>query len=949
MAIFGPHLARSTPLTSGEGLLRHLAAQNRRIDTAAAQLSSGRRIGSLSFDPQGAAAWLSLESLQRRNVQFNRNAEDLRQRYNLADSQLSEAGDILSRLKGLALRESNASADAQTRANSAREVAALRQALLDVANASHGGQSLFGGPGAAFTALGKAVRLGGRQAPNRVEVGPGVSLENSLRAEEVFGPTMTLAGRDLNARASLGDVTPVGARLAATPLSALNHGAGVDSAGRLLIDVIPDAGTGARMSYSLDLSHARTIEDVVVALNNLRDASGAQLFSAGLETAASTGLPQGSQSAASFIRLAVFPGGPLDGGALSPNARIVIADEPGRTTARDLGLSTAAFSHLFQSEDLSALAPFAGPINFNMQANGQTLPLSVSPAAPGGLTELAAALDAAISATLAGASIGNMSVTVSANTGNGTLQFFVSDSGGAGYFALEATNDAAADLRLHRGTSLAGPGYLSGAAAFSTDEALLGRDLTPASFILTRLSDLFGGAGLRLETDAAGLPRSPQGLRIQNGDLSAVIDLKQLIEDPAATLHDLAAAISRAGVEVDARLAPNGRHIELVSRLWGAALSVEDFNGTLASQLGLTRNLPDAQSADLNAGRGIDNIPGADFTLISSGGHPVPVDLAQARTTREIAAAINAAADNVNPSGGRYFTAAALRRREFDSAVVTSPAAAFNFSVSFNGEPARSISVPALGGRTLTQLAGEMEQALARAARQSGLDGLTVYVRAHTGGFLQLRIEDESGLARAGFSGPDAAALGLGGTASAQGEVRLLNEQSSERLVVRDHTFITATYQPGGPQPLAQQTPGASTADDLGLGGSFDVTTGRFEGRDLAPRAMRSDGAFDVLAELQQALEGNQPALVARAMEKLDVALNRVLDQRAEAGARSQRLELAQGRIEAENTSLAGLSAEVMETDLAKAASDFQQAQLVLNAGLQVTAQISRVSVLDYL
>ncbi|MCC6573967.1 MAG: hypothetical protein IT462_09250 [Planctomycetes bacterium] len=958
MSISGPNLGRTTPLTTGETLLRHIAAQSKRIDLLSRQLSSNRRIQSVGQDALGATGWMSHTAAIKRNEMHLANAESLKQSFNFADGQLGEAADIITRLKDIALRESNATADAQTRANSASEVNQLRSALLQIANASFAGLNIFGGRmtgGTVFEAMGQAVRYRGTDGSNNVGIGAGVSIEAALNARSIFGVRESVVSgrRDLNARATLSTTSPPGTVALSTALSSLNGGRGIDTAGPIVIEVTPDPLTGARQTFTVDISHAETLEDVVVALNNVRDTSGAQVFDAQLFDAASQGMPQGEQSRASGISLSVFAGGPLSGGVLQPGATIRIADATGHTTAGDLGLTTAAFTHSFASEDLSAFAPFTGPFNFDLQVNGQTLAISATPGAPNGLTELATALDAAIAGALTGANIDNVTVNVSADLPSGRLLFDVADSGSAGYVALEATNDDAADLRLQLGASTAGPNFSAGAVDFSDDEGLFSRDLNVAASESTSLVDIFGGLGLTLETDAAGVVRSPQGLRITNGELTALIDLKPILEKQNATLRDVFTAIERAGVEVDARLNADGTRIELVNKLSGSALKVEDVNGSLGAQLGIVTEMPGSRIADLNNGLGLGQTAGVDFTLTTGGNQTVSVDIADSKNLRDVASAINSAADNVNPAGppATYFSAAAVRQRTFDSAPVADPTLAFSFSVSFNGGPPRTVNIPASGGRTMAQLAQDMQDAVNRAARQAGADSFDVTVNADlTNSFLQFDVQDSDGVARMAFTGADAGTLDLDGSMTGpDGNAVLRNEQLSDRLLITDNTFDPLTYVPGGNQPLIDQSAGASLINDLGLFGSFDTATGRFVSADVATRGIGSDGLFGTLADLTLALQGNDIGAITRTISALQTGLNSVLDGRAEAGSRVQRLELTQNRLAVENENLSSLASEIMDTDLAAAAQEFQQAQTILQAGLLAAARIAQVSVLDYL
>ncbi len=129
----------------------------------------------------------------------------------------------------------------------------------------------------------------------------------------------------------------------------------------------------------------------------------------------------------------------------------------------------------------------------------------------------------------------------------------------------------------------------------------------------------------------------------------------------------------------------------------------------------------------------------------------------------------------------------------------------------------------------------------------------------------------------------------------------------------------------------------------------FNPATGSFEGEDHALQGNAADNIFTAVNDLIDALQGNAPAAIASTFEALDGSLAHFLDARNEAGSRVRRLDLAANRLSGENFQLQEMSSEVMDTDLAAASTRYAQQQALFQAGIAVTAQIMRVSVLDYL
>lgn len=954
MAIFGANLGRtSTGYTAGR-LLDFIGSKSDRIDVLARQLAGGIRILNPSMDPLGTSNWLGQDSVMRRNDQFQKNVESLTNRYNFADSQLGEAANILNQLKVIAIRESNDFADSSTRAASANEVQQLRTSLLQIANSQFAGQNIFGGQklqGAAFEGIGESIRFLGTDTLNHVQVGEGVTIEATVDARPVFGVRENVieGTTNLNATATLAITSPPATSGVSTPLSALNEGHGVDLGGQINIEVRPDPASAVRFNYQVDIGNAQTIEDVIVSLRNVRDETGAQVFSADLFNAQSASYPQNLENVASGIKLEVESGGPLDG-ILNPGATIKISDDVGRSTARDLGLLTTSSVHKFASEDLTAQAPFVGPMTFNVEMNGFNTPITVSPAMPQSLADLATAMNTELTNAAALSGQSGLSINVVANNTTGKLEFDIQNTGSGEYIEITGTNNAARDLHIEHASSIIGPAHTIGAVQFDEAFGIRGTDLSPALNTHTRLSDLFGGAGMALETDLAGNTRLPQGVRITNGQFQVAVDMSSLLSNPDSTIEDLQNAFKVANASVELQL--DGDNVKLVSLLSGTALKIEDLNGTLGSQLGLATNVTASRLDDLNNGLGIDAIDGIDFTLTTRSSVNVEIDFGDASDISGIADTINADAQNVNPSGtpATFFTASVLRQRTFESNTIVDPTAAISINASFNGKPSEAITVAAQAGRSLAVLATQLESAMQQAADRSGLQGYSVNIAEDSGtGNLDFRVEDESGVARIQIAGADAAALGFMGNAfGADNQTQYAVETVSDRLAIVDNTFDINTYVAGDSISTFSQSSGAGTLDDLGLNG-FDPSTGRFISNDLALRGTGSEGLFNTLADMIAALNAGSATAIGRGIDRLQNALTSVLNGRAEAGSKGQRLQMTKNRLAVENSNLAALASNIMDTDMAVAAQEFQQTQTILQAGLTVTAQIGRISIIDFL
>ena len=172
-------------------------------------------------------------------------------------------------------------------------------------------------------------------------------------------------------------------------------------------------------------------------------------------------------------------------------------------------------------------------------------------------------------------------------------------------------------------------------------------DLNPRLTPLTRLGDLRGGTGVDLS----------HGFVIRNGTETATI-----APDRAETVEDLLNLINQANVGVCARIAPDGRSLEVVSRVSGVDLSIEEDGGSLATALGLRTMQAGTKLADLNDGQGVQTVGGADLRVTTSSGDQIDVDLDGATTLQDVLDRLNTAgagritAGFVNPGNGLAIT-----------------------------------------------------------------------------------------------------------------------------------------------------------------------------------------------------------------------------------------------------------------------------------------------------
>ncbi len=213
----------------------------------------------------------------------------------------------------------------------------------------------------------------------------------------------------------------------------------------------------------------------------------------------------------------------------------------------------------------------------------QTVTIDLSNAATVGdvLDMLNASLPATLQATLAPRSLNISAVS-------GAPQITVRDTTGG---------HAAADLGILAQTPVL--------AVFGQDVDAL---LTPRSTV----NSLIGGAGVNL----AGT------FTIRNGTRTASIDLSA-----ASTMEDVLNRINESDAAVWARIADDGERIEVLSRLSGAELRIEENGAQTATLLGIRSLNAATPLSALNDGLGVDSVPGADMRITTASGAQIDIDI----------------------------------------------------------------------------------------------------------------------------------------------------------------------------------------------------------------------------------------------------------------------------------------------------------------------------------
>lgn len=127
------------------------------------------------------------------------------------------------------------------------------------------------------------------------------------------------------------------------------------------------------------------------------------------------------------------------------------------------------------------------------------------------------------------------------------------------------------------------------------------------------------------------------------------------------------------------------------------------------------------------------------------------------------------------------------------------------------------------------------------------------------------------------------------------------------------------------------------------------VMSVNISGSDLFGDSTDSTNAFKVLNDLKNGLNNNDQTAINQAIGDLDSRIDHVLEEWAEIGAKSNRLELTKNRLEDENNNLKNLLSDVEDADMAELVTKLKSEESVYEAALSAGARIIQPSLVDYL
>jgi flagellar hook-associated protein 3 FlgL len=235
------------------------------------QISSSKRILTPSDDPVAAARALEVTQASDVVAQFKRNQDYAISALGLEEAQLSSAGDVLTRVRELAVQGNSAALSASDRQSIATELRSHFEELLGVANSTDGnGQYIFSGFKGATTPFagsignvlaGNDIVYQGDDGQSQLQVSASRQIEVSNSGNDVFKPIVNGNGYFATGQASG------------------NSGTGIIDSGTVTNPATWNAATTKNIAINFTVAGSVTTYDIVDT------ATGNSLLSGGLAPA----------------------------------------------------------------------------------------------------------------------------------------------------------------------------------------------------------------------------------------------------------------------------------------------------------------------------------------------------------------------------------------------------------------------------------------------------------------------------------------------------------------------------------------------------------------------------------------------------------------------------------------------------------------------------------------
>jgi len=164
----------------------NLARNQERFFRTEQVAASGKRLQRLSTDPPALGRMLRLRTTIASQDQYQRHIDQATSWLNVTDASLTQVADMLMRAKELTLSQASSTANAETRAGTAKEVDMLLQQAIQAGNAKLGNQFLFAGRKTNVVPFSSSGSYQGDSGTIDVEIGQGTVVTVNTPGDVAF-------------------------------------------------------------------------------------------------------------------------------------------------------------------------------------------------------------------------------------------------------------------------------------------------------------------------------------------------------------------------------------------------------------------------------------------------------------------------------------------------------------------------------------------------------------------------------------------------------------------------------------------------------------------------------------------------------------------------------------------------------------------------------------------
>ncbi len=437
-----------------------------------------------------------------------------------------------------------------------------------------------------------------------------------------------------------------------------------------------------------------------------------------------------------------------------------------------------------------------------------------------------------------------------------------------------------------------------------------------------------GGAGTVLDQTS--------GLRITSGGQAYVVDLSA-----AETIEEVLNAINTSGAGVLAQINEAGTGINVRARVSGTDFTIGENGGDTATQLGIRSISAATPLTQLNHGRGVNQAAGSDFTIVRADGSSFAVDLGTSVTVGDVLTLINTHPSNLNPAN-QVTARLAVTGNGMELVDGSTGAGQLQVQATFGSSTAVDLGLVASGQTTSAPPAPATAASAAISFPVPSNLNTAFRITAALGGSAFNNVEVRfinslaGDIATATYnSGLQLLTIDLDASATTTNTIIAAIQSEGTFAATLDAT--TDPTNDGSGIPATTGTVGTTS------GGASAVLTGS----EINPQEV--EGVFNSLLRLSAALEANNQLDIERAVALLDEDFDRINFSRAEIGFRGRNLEALQIRIADETNQVHGALSQEIDTDYAAAISSLTSRQAALEASLRLSAQLSQLTLLNFL